>query len=143
MTRPISYGPLIGHGGSSVHDHPRFDPADITDQHIEEIARQGERVLAWLETAQEDLDQIVGAGETAGGQVKATTDVNGRVLAVTYGPRAKRMNSQELAEQTLAAVRAARADAQNQTHELMREAMPDFDPIQANEQFQRLLSAWQ
>ncbi|MGP3919556.1 YbaB/EbfC family nucleoid-associated protein [Nonomuraea sp. 10N515B] len=120
----------------------QFDPADITDQHIDDVARQGERVLAWLETAQADLDQIVGAGETAEGQVKATVDVNGRVLGITYGPRVTRLSSQELAEQTLLAVRAARADAQRQTHDLMREAMPDFDPVEANEQFQRLLTDW-
>ncbi|MEU4331024.1 YbaB/EbfC family nucleoid-associated protein [Nonomuraea dietziae] len=120
----------------------QFDPADITDQHIDEVARQGERVLAWLETAQADLDQIVGAGEAAAGQVKATVDVNGRVLEVTYGPRVMRLGSQELAEQTLVAVRAACADAHRQTHDLMREAMPDFDPVEANEQFQRLLADW-
>lgn len=120
----------------------QFDPADITDQHIDEVARQSEQMLAWLETAQADLDQIVGAGETAAGQVKATVDVNGRVLGVTYGPRVTRLGSQELAEQTLVAVRAAYADAQRQTHDLMREAMPDFDPVEANEQFQRLLTDW-
>ncbi|MEU4547094.1 YbaB/EbfC family nucleoid-associated protein [Nonomuraea dietziae] len=119
-----------------------FDPADITDRHIDEVARQGERVLAWLETAQADLDQIVGAGETAAGQVKVTVDVNGRVLEVIYGPRVTRLGSQELAEQTLVAVRAACADAQRQTHDLMREAMPDFDPVEANEQFQRMLADW-
>ncbi|WP_327589518.1 YbaB/EbfC family nucleoid-associated protein [Nonomuraea sp. NBC_00507] len=120
----------------------QFDPADITDQHIDDVARQGERVLAWLETAQADLDQIVGAGETTEGQVKATVDVNGRVLEITYGPRVTRLSSQELAEQTLLTVRAAHADAQRQTHDLMREAMPDFDPVEANEQFQRLLTDW-
>ncbi|MEV0379282.1 YbaB/EbfC family nucleoid-associated protein [Nonomuraea sp. NPDC050643] len=120
----------------------QFDPADITDQSIDEVARQGGQVLAWLETAQEDLDQIVGAGETAAGQVKATVDVNGRVLGVTYGPRATRVSSQELAEQTLAAVHAAREDAQRQTHDLMRAAIPDFDPVGASERFQRLLTDW-
>jgi DNA-binding protein YbaB len=119
-----------------------FDPADIKDEAIDEVARQGERVLAWLETAQADLDEIVGAGETASGQVKAAVDVNGRVLGVTYGPRATRMSSQELAGQTLAAVGAACADAQRQTHDLMREAMPDFDPVAASEQFERLLTDW-
>ncbi|MEV4113735.1 YbaB/EbfC family nucleoid-associated protein [Nonomuraea sp. NPDC049695] len=120
----------------------QFDPAIITDQHIDDVVRQGERVLAWLETAQADLDQIVGAGETAEGQVKVVVDVNGLVLGVTYGPRVTRLSSQELAEQTLVAVRAACADAQRQVHDLMREAMPDFDPVEANEQFQRLLTEW-
>ncbi|MEV4891572.1 YbaB/EbfC family nucleoid-associated protein [Nonomuraea sp. NPDC055795] len=120
----------------------KFDPANISDQDIDEVARQGERVLAWLEAAQADLDEIVGAGETASGQVKATVDVNGRVLDVTYGSRAMRLSSQELSEETLAAVRSACADAQRQTHDLMREAMPDFDPVAADEQFRRLLTDW-
>ncbi|GAA2206675.1 hypothetical protein GCM10009850_021330 [Nonomuraea monospora] len=120
----------------------QFDPADISDQRIDELTRQGERLLAWLETAQPDLDQIVGSGEAAQGQVKATADVNGRVLGVSYGPRVTRMGSRELSEETLSAVRAACADAQRQTHELMRAAMPDFDPVEASEQFERLLANW-
>ncbi|MGN9786225.1 YbaB/EbfC family nucleoid-associated protein [Nonomuraea sp. ZG12] len=120
----------------------QFDPAAISDQGIDEVARQGERVLAWLETAQDDLDQIVGAGETGPDQVKATVDVNGRVLDIVYGPRSTRMDSRELAEETLAAVHVACEDAQRQAHELMREALPGYDPVEANEQFQRLLTDW-
>lgn len=120
----------------------QFDPAMISDRGIDEVARQGERMLAWLETAQDDLDHIVGAGESASGQVKATVDVNGRVLDIVYGPRAARMASRELAEHTLAAVHAACADAQRRTHDLIREALPGYDPAEANEQFQRLLADW-
>ncbi|NUO99730.1 MAG: YbaB/EbfC family nucleoid-associated protein [Nonomuraea sp.] len=120
----------------------QFDPVEMNDEAIEEVARQGERMLAWLETAQPDLDRITGAGETASGQVKATVDVNGRVLGVTYGPRATRLSSEELAGRTLEAVRAACADAQRRTHALMREALPDFDPVAANEHLQRLLTDW-
>jgi DNA-binding protein YbaB len=120
----------------------QFDPAAISDQGIDEVARQGERVLAWLETAQDDLDQIVGAGETGPDQVKATVDVNGRVLDIVYGQRSTRMDSRELAEETLAAVHVACEDAQRQAHDLMREALPGYDPVEANEQFQRLLTDW-
>jgi DNA-binding protein YbaB len=119
-----------------------FDPADLSDQGIDEVARQGEQVLAWLETAQDDLDQIVGAGQTASGQVKATVDANGRVLGIAYGPRSTRMDSCELAGHTLAAVHAACADVQRQIHDLMREALPGYDPAAADEQFQRLLTDW-
>ncbi|MBE1588536.1 YbaB/EbfC family nucleoid-associated protein [Nonomuraea angiospora] len=121
--------------------HP-YDPANIREQDVDEVARQGERMLAWLEAAQEDLEKIVGAGEAAAGQVKATVDVNGRVLDVRYGPRAIRLNSHELAEQTLAAVGEACADAQRQTEDLMREALPGYDPAEANAQFERLLNDW-
>ncbi|MFF3665353.1 YbaB/EbfC family nucleoid-associated protein [Microtetraspora malaysiensis] len=120
----------------------QFDPADLTDRSLDEVAHQHERVLAWLETAQPDLDRIVGTAETAEGQVGATVDVNGRVREVSYGPRATRAGSQVLAEQTLVAVREACADAQRQVHDLMREGMPGFDPVAADEQFQRLLTDW-
>jgi DNA-binding protein YbaB len=121
---------------------PQFDPAAISDQGIDEVARQGERVLAWLETAQDDLDRIIGAGETGPGQVKATVDANGRVLDIVYGQRSTRMDSRELAEETLAAVHAACEDARRQAHDLMREALPGYDPVEANERFQRLLTDW-
>ncbi|MET7327277.1 YbaB/EbfC family nucleoid-associated protein [Nonomuraea sp. NPDC005650] len=124
-----------------MYRHP-YDPADIREQDLDEVARQGEQLLGWLEAAQEDLDKIVGTGEAASGQVKAMVDVNGRVLNVRYGPRATRLGSQELAEQTLAAVGEACADAQRQTHALMREALPGYDPAEANAQFERLLNGW-
>ncbi|MFI7129040.1 YbaB/EbfC family nucleoid-associated protein [Nonomuraea sp. NPDC050153] len=124
-----------------MYRHP-YDPANIREQDLDEVTRQGERMLAWLETAQEELDKIVGTGEAASGQVKAKVDVNGRVLNVRYGPRATRLGSQELAEQTLAAVGEACADAQRQTHDFMREALPGYDPAEANAQFERLLNDW-
>ncbi|MFC5825189.1 YbaB/EbfC family nucleoid-associated protein [Nonomuraea insulae] len=104
--------------------------------------QEGERMLAWLETAQEDLDRIVGAGEAASGQVKATVDANGQVLDVAYGPRALRLGSTELAEQTLVAVRAAGADAVRRTHDLMREALPGYDPAKASAELENLLNDW-
>ncbi|GAA2410037.1 YbaB/EbfC family nucleoid-associated protein [Nonomuraea africana] len=118
---------------------PHIDPANIRDQDLDEAARQGERMLAWLETAQEELDAIVGTGEGPSGQVKATVNPNGHVLGVTYGPRALRLGSLDLAEETLAAVRAACADAERQTHDLMREALPGYDPAEASAEFERLL----
>jgi DNA-binding protein YbaB len=124
-----------------VYRHP-YDPANIREQDLDEAGRQSEQMLAWLETAQEDLEKIVGTGEAASGQVKATVDVNGRVLDVRYGPRATRLSSHELAEQTLAAVGEACADAQRQTHDFMREALPGYDPVEANAHFERLLNDW-
>jgi DNA-binding protein YbaB len=117
----------------------QIDPANITDQDLDEAARQGERMLAWLETAQEELDKIVGIAESPSGQVKATVDSNGRVLDIVYGPRSLRLGSAELAEETLTAVRAACADAERQTHDLMREALPGYDPVEATAEFERLL----
>ncbi|MFI7633766.1 YbaB/EbfC family nucleoid-associated protein [Nonomuraea sp. NPDC049400] len=120
----------------------RFNPANISDQDLDKVTRQSEQLLAWLETAQEKLDKIVGAGEAASGQVKAAVDQHGRVLDIAYGPRAMRLSSHELAEETLAAVREACADAQRQIHDLMREALPGYDPVEANAQLERLMNDW-
>jgi DNA-binding protein YbaB len=118
---------------------PHLDPAHIRDEDLDEAARQGERMLAWLETAREELDQVIGAGESPSGQVRARVDANGRVIEVAYGPRALRMGSMELADETLAAVRAASADAERQTHDLMREALPGYDPVAARAELEGLL----
>ncbi|WP_188189327.1 YbaB/EbfC family nucleoid-associated protein [Nonomuraea sp. SYSU D8015] len=116
-----------------------MDPGNIRDQDLDEIGRQGERMLAWLETAQEELDRIVAVGKGPSGQVKAAVDPNGRVLEVTFGPRALRMDSKTLAEEVLAAVRLGREESERQVHDLMREALPGYDPAEGNAQIGRLL----
>ncbi|GAA4914796.1 DNA-binding protein YbaB [Nonomuraea thailandensis] len=116
-----------------------LDPANIRDEDLDEAARHGERMLAWLETAREELDQVVGAGESPSGLVRARVDANGRVIDVTYGPGAPRMGSLELADETLAAVHAAGADAERRTHDLMREALPGYDPVAARAELESLL----
>ncbi|GAA3211051.1 YbaB/EbfC family nucleoid-associated protein [Nonomuraea helvata] len=118
---------------------PLIDPGNIRDEDLDEAGRQGERMLAWLETAQEELNKIVGTGAGPGGNVKASVDPNGRVLDVSYSARAMKLNSHELAEETLAAVREAAADAQRQTHDLMRAALPGYDPVEATARLERLL----
>ncbi|MEU6782447.1 YbaB/EbfC family nucleoid-associated protein [Nonomuraea angiospora] len=119
-----------------------FDPADIREQDLEEVARQQEQLEAWLDAAQEDLEKIVGTGERASGQVKASVDLNGQVLDVTYGPRALRLSSHELAEETLAAVSEACAEVERRLSDLMRAAMPGYDPAEATAHFERMLNDW-
>ncbi|MGP3958228.1 YbaB/EbfC family nucleoid-associated protein [Nonomuraea sp. 3N208] len=116
-----------------------MDPADIKTGQLDELGRQGERMLAWLETAQEELDKIVGIGQGRSGQVKAAVDPNGRVLEVTFGPRALRLDSKTLAEEVLAAVRLGREESERQVHDLMREALPGYDPAEGNARLGRLL----
>ncbi|SDH57648.1 YbaB/EbfC DNA-binding family protein [Sinosporangium album] len=116
-----------------------IDPANISERELEEAARRGERMLAWLESAQEELRAVTGAGEGPSGRVRVTVDADGCVLDVRYGRRALRLGSQDLAEETLAAVRAAGADAQRRAHDLMREAVPGYDPVQTQAELERLL----
>ncbi|MCF6471087.1 YbaB/EbfC family nucleoid-associated protein [Nonomuraea sp. MG754425] len=119
---------------------PDIDPGNIRDEDLDEAARRGESMLAWLEEARTELEQVVGTGMAPSGQVRATVDANGRVLEVSYGPRAPRMDSVELAEETLAAVRAAGSDAERQTHDLLRAALPGYDPVAAGAELERLLN---
>ncbi|MFI9557848.1 YbaB/EbfC family nucleoid-associated protein [Nonomuraea endophytica] len=118
---------------------PDIDPANISERELDEAARQGERMLAWLESAQEELRAVTGVGEGPSGHVRVTVDTDGLVLDVRYDRQALRMGSQDLAEETLAAVRSAAADARRRTHDLMREAIPGYDPARTESELERLL----
>lgn len=118
---------------------PDIDPTNISETQLDEAARRGERMLAWLESAQEELRAVTGTGEGPSRQVKVSVDADGRVLDVRYGPRALRLGSKDLAGETLAAVRAACADAERRTHDLMREAFQDYDPARTQAELERLL----
>ncbi|MEU1719162.1 YbaB/EbfC family nucleoid-associated protein [Actinomadura sp. ATCC 39365] len=120
---------------------PQIDPANISERELDEAARQGERMLAWLESAHDELRAVTGTGEGPSGHVRVTVDADGRVLDVRYGPRALRLGGQDLAEETLAAVRAAAADVRRRTHDLMREAVPGYDPDRTQAELERLLGA--
>ncbi|HEX4812812.1 MAG TPA: YbaB/EbfC family nucleoid-associated protein [Nonomuraea sp.] len=122
-----------------AHGMDPADLTDLTDGDLEEIGRQGERMLAWVESAQEEIGRIAATGESASGQVRATVDPNGRVLDVAFGPRALRLDSRTLAEEVLEAVRVGREEAERQAYELMRAALPGFDPAAATSQLHRLL----
>ncbi|MCK2216779.1 YbaB/EbfC family nucleoid-associated protein [Actinomadura sp. ATCC 31491] len=118
---------------------PPIDPANISERELDEAARRGERMLAWLESAQEELRAVTGTGSGPSGHVRVSVDADGRVLDVRYDGRALRLGSQDLAEETLAAVRAACADAERRTHDLMREAFPGYDPAATQAELERLL----
>ncbi|GAA0925109.1 YbaB/EbfC family nucleoid-associated protein [Nonomuraea longicatena] len=117
-----------------------FDPADIREQDLEEVARQQRQLESWLATATEDLEKIVGTAERASGRIKASVDLDGRVLDVAYGPQALRLSRHELAEETLAAVRDACTDAERQVSDLMRAAIPGYDPAEAAAHFGQILN---
>ncbi|MBB5082225.1 YbaB/EbfC family nucleoid-associated protein [Nonomuraea endophytica] len=120
---------------------PDIDPANISERELDEAAGRAERMLAWLESAQEELQAVTGAGEGPSGHVRVTVDADGLVLDVRYDRQALKLGSQDLADETLAAVRSAAADARRRTHDLMREAIPGFDPAQTQSELERLLRA--
>ncbi|WP_433510797.1 YbaB/EbfC family nucleoid-associated protein [Nonomuraea sp. CA-143628] len=116
-----------------------MDPGYIRDKDLDEAADHGEKLLTWMEESEDAITEIVGLGEGLSGRVKAKVGPDGRVLEVTYDPRAMKQDSQSLADETLVAVRAARQHAEQQTNDLMREALPGFDPEEAQSQLEQLL----
>ncbi|MEU7892899.1 YbaB/EbfC family nucleoid-associated protein [Nonomuraea sp. NPDC049152] len=116
-----------------------MDPGNIRDEDLEEAAQHAERIREWMEEAQSELDEIVGVGEGAAGQVQVTVSVQGRVQEVVFEPRAKRLDSKTLAEEVLVAVEQAQRDAGRQAHNLMRDGLEGVDPAEAQSQFDRLL----
>ncbi|MEV8638266.1 YbaB/EbfC family nucleoid-associated protein [Streptosporangium sp. NPDC051023] len=116
-----------------------INPADIREKDLVLAEERADRVLAWVEEAQADLDKVVGTGEGASGQVTVSVTAEGRVLDVAFGPRAMRLDSHTLAEEVLAAIARARTDAARRIDELMREGLPGFDPAEAAAQFEGLL----
>jgi DNA-binding protein YbaB len=120
---------------------PRITPGNVGDQDLDEAAHQSERIRAWIRTAQEDLSKIVGIGRGPTGHVTARVDPNGQVLDVAFDSRSLRLGSQALSGEVLVAVRVAAEDAERQACELIREALPGFDPAEASAQLGRLLDA--
>ncbi|MEV0351448.1 hypothetical protein AB0H88_37215 [Nonomuraea sp. NPDC050680] len=66
----------------------------------------------------------------------------GRVLNVSFDPRALRMGSQDLAEEVMAALDLAGADAQCRADALLRDALPGYDLEQAAADLQRVIGDW-
>nr|WP_269129014.1 YbaB/EbfC family nucleoid-associated protein [Nonomuraea sp. K271] len=98
--------------------------------------------MARMEAAQEDLDKIVGTGKGPSRQVTASVDQVGRVLDVTFDARAMRLSSRDLADEVLAAIGEACADAERQTHEVLRDAIPGYDPVAARAELEQALAGW-
>ncbi|MGW0203541.1 YbaB/EbfC family nucleoid-associated protein [Nonomuraea sp. NPDC003201] len=115
---------------------------DFGVRDVDGPAREGTQMLAALEAAQEDLDKIVGTAKGRSGHVEASVNPEGRVLNLSFAPRALRMSSQDLAEEVVATLALASADAERQVNALLREALPGYDPEQAAADFERLISDW-
>ncbi len=118
----------------------RINPADIREEDLVRADDQADRVSAWIEETQAGLDEVIGTGEGASGQITVRVTAGGRVLDVVFGPRAMRLDSRTLAEEVLSAVARARLDVTRQVEQLMRDGLPGFDPAEAAAQFERLLN---
>lgn len=116
-------------------------PGEIRDGDLEQAERQAETMLAQIQQVEAGLDQIVGHGEAASGQVKVQATAHGRVVDVLFGPRAMRLDSRTLAEELLSAVGRAQLDAARQADDMMRETLDDFDPEEARHRIERLIRA--
>ncbi|WP_406312320.1 YbaB/EbfC family nucleoid-associated protein [Streptosporangium sp. NBC_01639] len=115
-----------------------MDSGYVPDEDLEQTARQADAMVAWLEGAQAGMDEIVGVGEGASGQVRAEVAADGKVLDVTFGPRSLRLDSATLAEEVLSAVQQAQRDAGRKADDLMREALDGFDPAEARATLDRI-----
>ncbi|QYC45531.1 hypothetical protein Nocox_39940 [Nonomuraea coxensis DSM 45129] len=104
------------------------DPANWREADLERDAEQAAKILAWMDDGQRELDEIIGAGEAADGQVKATAAVDGTVREIVITPRAMRLDSRSLAEQLMLAVTRAQDDAERQSRRLMADALGDLLP---------------
>ncbi|WP_193318208.1 YbaB/EbfC family nucleoid-associated protein [Nonomuraea phyllanthi] len=98
-----------------------------------------DRLLAAADAIQADLEQVVGTGRAADGQVVATAGADGSVLEVAFGERAMRVGSQALAEHVCSAVADAQDDAAARVRELMGEAVEGFDLSAAEERLSGLI----
>ncbi|WP_165974991.1 YbaB/EbfC family nucleoid-associated protein [Nonomuraea deserti] len=119
-----------------------FDQAAGGERDVDAPARQGDRFVARFEAAQDDLGKVVGTGKGPSKHVTASVDQEGRVLDVTFDARAMRLASKDLADEVLAAIGEAVADAERQTNEVLREAIPGYDPVAARAELERALADW-
>ncbi|MEO3886518.1 YbaB/EbfC family nucleoid-associated protein [Nonomuraea sp. B5E05] len=119
-----------------------FDQPFGDEDDVDAPVRQGDQLMARMEAAQNDLDKIVGTGKGPSRHVTASVDQEGRILDVTFDPRAMRLGSRDLADEVLAAIGAACADAERQTDEVLREAIPGYDPVAARAELEQALAGW-
>lgn len=105
-----------------------MDSGHFELEELERFIQANERSMRELEQAMNDLHEVTGSGENRAGTVSAKADAQGRITAVKITPRAMRMESPELSEAVLEAVRAAQDDQERQAKELMAPMLHDDVP---------------
>lgn len=104
------------------------DPANWREDDLERDAELASRVRAWMDEERPELDEIVGEGAAADGQITVTTTAEGRVREVTITSRAMRLDSGGLAAELLLAVGRAQDDAERKSRLLVEEALGELLP---------------
>ncbi|MER6942874.1 YbaB/EbfC family nucleoid-associated protein [Nonomuraea sp. NPDC000554] len=117
-----------------------FRPEDL-----ERITAQAEDMLARIEGIRGEVGGLVGRGESADGQVRVSSDANGRLTGIELAPRAMRLDSQKLAEELLKAAQQAQDDADGKVRTVMAETLgePLADPAAVEERFGRVLESFE
>ncbi|MDP4508680.1 YbaB/EbfC family nucleoid-associated protein [Nonomuraea turcica] len=109
-----------------------FNPAAVTPEELEKLARRADEAMATLVQAMNGLEEVTGEGTSAGGKIRAAVESDGLLREIRLDPRLLRsMGSDELAEAVVAAVRAAQLSARGQLEERLAAAQggarPSFD----------------
>ncbi|MEV4113741.1 YbaB/EbfC family nucleoid-associated protein [Nonomuraea sp. NPDC049695] len=95
-----------------------FDPAAVTPEQLEKLARRSDEAMSRLAAAMNGLDEVIGQGLAADGKVRATVEADGLLRDVRFDPRVLRtMGSDELSEAIVEAVRSAQLSARGQLEE--------------------------
>lgn len=82
--------------------------------HLSDVERGLREQLAAVHALTAKIAEVRGEGSDDTGLVHATVGTGGKVLDLTLDPRVMRMTSQDLAQHVLAALEAARLDAERQ-----------------------------
>ncbi|MEO3890744.1 YbaB/EbfC family nucleoid-associated protein [Nonomuraea sp. B5E05] len=101
---------------------------EFTFEELDNATYAMERAARRVEDAKAELDAIVGEGVSAGGHVRVTTDVSGRMLSIRLDPRVMKRGSGELADELMVAVRRAQDDGDAQRERLMSGVLDGAEP---------------
>jgi DNA-binding protein YbaB len=107
----------------------KFDPANFQLEDLDRIIDQSQEAMRNLAQVQDALGEVTGEGTGADGMVAAIVNGTGGIQQVTFNPRIMRLDSQRLAEEVTAAVRAAQQDAQRKTNRLLGGALGDAESV--------------
>lgn len=90
----------------------------------ESLMRQASERLESMLALKAQLAAVRGSAESADGRIRAEVMPGGLLQSLELDPRARRMDSEALAQAIVAVVRAASEDATSKSSELMESVLP-------------------